>query len=266
MIKHCMATPAKQSRGPSFSATLTALCAVSALVFWTAPAQAAACTPAGARLPPNYARLPGANKLPAQEREHRLELSGGTARDAKKVEVQIEERALGADGRCDLIISVRELISSGGDSDVLSTVYLTRPDGGWQRVGAVSARRDDRPSSLDLMRQPADERFAFSDWQVLTLKEHPGLSYLMTWNHDRVANGARGYHLLELDRSAATLRSLDIWQDVGAKVYAQFKQLKSEDGRGFDPYVEQAELRLRCAGIAAKPALLVQACSALAIK
>lgn len=262
MSKQNMQTLVSKFCRRSLSAALAVLATLSTFASWAVPAQAAACTLGAPRLPAHYARLPGARQLPVFEREHRLDLTRRPAKDAKQIEARIEERALGADSRCDLVVTVSELISSGGDADVLSTLYLARPGGDWQRVGAASARHDDSPSLLNLVHKPNDELFVFSDWQALMLRDRPGFSYLVTWSHERVANGARGYRLLELDRGAATLRSLDIWEGMGAKVYTHYKSLKSDDGRAFDPTIEQAELRQRCTDTGVKPALLTQACLA----
>lgn len=214
------------------------------------------CRPQATRLPPLYARLTAKAPLPADERLHLRQLA---AKGAEGVEVSLQEIDLSGDGGCDLVATVRDPLSSGGDSDVLTTLYLAKPPSGWQRVGAASARRDDRPASLDLVGHGDDAQFAFSEFRRVAL---PGDAtvYLVAWHSERIANGFDGYRVFALDRREARLRPLDRWTGKGSAVYQAFKA--TGVAGGFDARVEQDEVRRLCAVPAAsRPALAATDCA-----
>ncbi len=216
-----------------------------------------ACRPQSARLPPLYARLAIKAPLPANERLHLRPLA---TKGAEGVEVSLQEIDLSGSGVCDLVATVRDPLSSGGDSDVLTTIYLAKPPSGWQRVGAASARRDDRPASLDLVSHRDDEKFAFSEFRRVALPGDAGV-YLVAWHGERIANGFDGYRVFVLDRGEAALRPLDRWTGQGQDVYRTFNA--SGVAGGFDSLVEQQELWRLCtaADQASQPATLASACA-----
>ncbi|MEO6279417.1 hypothetical protein [Roseateles sp.] len=236
----------------------SALLLAAALLGGNAVAAAAepACRPQATRLPPLYAKAATKPPLPADERLHLRQLA---AKGAEGVEVSLQEIDLSGSGACDLVATVRDPLSSGGDSDVLTTIYLAKPPSGWQRVGAVSARRDDRPASLELVGHGEDAQFAFSEFRRVTL---PGDAtvYLVAWHGERIANGFDGYRVFLLDRREARLRPLDRWAGKGREVYQAFKA--GGAASGFDARVEMDEIRRLCAAPAAsRPALAAADCT-----
>jgi hypothetical protein len=216
------------------------------------------CRPQATRVPPLYARLAAKPPLQANERLHLRQLA---AKGAQGVEVSLQEIDLSGRGGCDLVATVRDPLSSGGDSDVLTTIYLAKPPSGWQRIGAASARRDDRPASLDLVGHGDDAQFAFSEFRRVTLPGDATI-YLVAWHGERMVNGFDGYRVFALDRREARLQLLDHWAGKGGEVYRAFKA--GGVGGGFDVLVERQELRRRCAVAdkAALPAAVASACAA----
>jgi len=218
-----------------------------------------ACRPQTRRLPPLYASQVVKAPLPVNERLHLRQLA---AKGAEWVEVSLQEIDLSGSGVCDLIATVRDPLSSGGDSDVLTTIYLAKPPSDWLRVGAISARRDDRPASLDLIEYGDDEQFTFSEVRKLTLPSDLTV-YLVAWHDERIANGFDGYRVFALDRHEGRLRSLDRWTGKGQEVYLAFKA--AGIAGGFDSRVERDEMRHLCAltdGLAtSRPAAIAAACT-----
>ncbi len=121
-----------------------------------------------------------------------------------------------------MVATVRDPLNSGADSDVLQTIYLAKPPSSWHRIGAASARQNDRLASLDLVRPGDDTQFALSEFRRVTL---PGdaTTYLVAWHGERIANGFDGYRFFALDRREARLQPLDHWASRCAEVYCAFK-------------------------------------------
>jgi len=145
----------------------------------------------------------------------------------------------------DQVIVVSDPVGTGGDRDVLATVYIAN-QGTWRRIGARSAAKSDRPVDLITMRTPADGNFAFDEFVAL---RRPGetRTYLVAWAGARVSNGFVGYRVFEIEPAAGALVPVDKWKDDGAQLYAAFKSLSAADGRTvFDAEIESAELRLHC--------------------
>lgn len=196
------------------------------------------CAPAKPRFPERYAALGNLKNASAKARIHTVPLLAKDPQAGLFVEATLEEIDLDQDGVCDLVATVRDPIGTGGDSDVLGTIYLARPGQPWKRVGAASAGPGDLPSSLDLVKFPADAAYVFSEFAAIR-----GVSgsrrYLVTWNHERVANGTAGYAVYELDVRKGLLHPLDKRKAPGAQVYAFFKTLRNADGVAlFDPRLE----------------------------
>lgn len=197
------------------------------------------------RFPAGYAKYEGLRTAAKVERAHRAILATKDAQAGLQLEAAVRELDLTGNGVCDTIMVVSDPIGSGGDRDVLTTIYLTGK-ARWQRIGARSAAHSDLPSDVNTIASPADADFAFSDYAAL---RRPGQAktYLVAWHAQRVTNGFDGYRVFEIDRAAATLRPVDKWTGEGAKVYAAFKRFK--DTRGFarfDPEIEADELREVC--------------------
>lgn len=214
------------------------------------------CAPQKPRFPPAYGKFPELDKAASGERTHAIVIAQKHADSGLNVEAMLQEIDLDGDGTCDVVVSVRDPISTGGDSDVLSTLYLARK-GSWLRVGAQSAEKTDRPAQLDLIKAPTDNNFIFSDFAALRHRS-TNRTYLVTWSHERVANNPSGYQVLEL-AARGTLRALDKWTGAGADIYASFKTIKSSTGNSlFDPEVEAKELAIVChqSGAGKSPGLL----------
>jgi hypothetical protein len=141
-------------------------------------------------------------------------------------------------------VLVSDPIGSGGDRDMLSTVYLA-DKGLWQRIGARTAGNSDLPSAIKTFAS-GDDNFAFSDYAALR-RPHQDKTYLVTSRDSRVANGFDGYRVQEIDRAAMILRPIDKWNGEGAKVYGAFK--RSKDPRGYPLFklqIESKELLALC--------------------
>lgn len=221
-----------------------------------------ACQPQSPRFPVGYAKYEGLRSAARDERAHRAVMATKDAQTGLQLEVAVRELDLTGDGVCDDIMVVSDPIGSGGDRDVLATVYLSGK-GRWQRLGARSAVKSDRPSELNTIASPADANFAFSDYAVLR-RAGETKTYLVAWHEERVTNGFLGYRVFEIDSAAATLRPIDKWTHDGAKVYAAFKATK--DSRGamlFDPAIEVGELRALCGHIGDPSPGLAAECSRL---
>jgi hypothetical protein len=106
------------------------------------------CTPQKPRFPPAYGKFSELGKAASGERTHAI--AQKHADSGINIEAMVQEIDLDGDGACDVVVSVRDPISTGGDSDVLSTLYLARK-GRWLRVGAQSAKKTDRPAQFDLI-------------------------------------------------------------------------------------------------------------------
>lgn len=210
------------------------------------------------RFPASFRNHKDLRAVPALRRQHRAVLEVKDARARLHVEAQLIEIDLDRDGTCDLIITVRDPLSSGGDSEVLSTVYLAQ-GGKWIRYGARSALKGDRPAELSLAKYPEDENYEFADFTALEQGEK---TYIVAWRYERVLNGFDGYRILELDRRAGRLQPIDKWSSPGIEIYRFFKTLKVEGGSGlrFDTLVEAAELRSACASLSRATPTLKEVC------
>lgn len=219
------------------------------------------CRLAAPRFPASYAKRAELRKASGADRLHTVSLGSKKDEVGANVEATLHEIDLNGDGVCDLVVTMRDPVSSGGDSDVLSTVYLAG-NRTWKRLGAVTAKRDDLPSSLDLTKSAQDEDYAFSDHAVLR-DLAANRTYLIGWHSERVTNGFDGYRLYEMDAAKGELRVVDKWTGDGAKTYAAFKSLSAGPAQRFDANVEADELRAVCPQAGTKSDSLRAACAAL---
>lgn len=204
-----------------------------------------ACKVQKPRFSSRYANYKGLRDAARDEREHLANIAVKDAQASMFVQASMRELDLTGNDTCDDIVVVSDPVSSGGDRDVLATVYVAN-NGLWHRVGAASATRTDGPSELDTRRSPADATFAFDEYVAL---RRPGWTktYLIAWHSERVTNGFAGYRVLEIDLAASTLRLIDKWTGEGSKVYAAFKQTKdTPSAESFDSAIEAQELRELC--------------------
>ena len=210
--------------------------------------------------PELYARIAALRNSEPTERQHLVVLAVKDKEANLNVEATLHEIDLNGDGTCDLVVTTRDPLDTGGDSEVLSTIYIAQR-GGWLRIGARSAVKANYPSELDIAKFPDDENFAFSGY-VSMRDQKTGKPYLVTWHVDRIVNGFEGYRILEVDMGAGTLRDVGKWSPPGIEIYKIFKTLKAESGKGmiFEPSVEATELRRICKQLAGATAALSTAC------
>ena len=219
-----------------------------------------ACQPQKPRFPAAYAKLAALRAAGKSERTHDVDLAVKDAQANLNVEATVHEIDLDADGVCDDVVVVLDPIGTGGDADALTTFYIAGKNG-WKRIGARSAASD-RPVDLDLIKAPADQDFAFSDFAVMRRADQPR-TFIVAWRHDRITNGFAGYRIFELDPHALALRAVDKWNDEGARIYADFKLAHDADGALlYEPDRESAELRGLCTAASNSPGLSV-ACGRL---
>ena len=185
---------------------------------------------------PDIYRYPTLIKAGVGERLHRVGILTKSADLNLNIDAALEEVDLDADGICDIVVTVSDPIGSGGDADVLSTVYLAR-NHHWLRIGAKSAKKD-IPTDLDVGKFPEDADFSFSEFIALR-QISSNKSYFVAWSHERIANGFGGYKVFELDFSGRLI-VLNNWNGVGAQIYQWFKTLRGPAGNlVFDPDIER---------------------------
>lgn len=202
------------------------------------------------RWPEGYASLPALRNVSPNWREHSFKLfdKGEPSEPTFGLEVwaDLKEIDVDADGVCDLVVTVKDAVSTGGDYTPLTTLYLARKNG-WLRVGARTTKRD-LPAYVDPAKLASDKNYMFADY-VLVKSQASTKPYLIAWNSGRSQGGFRGYRIFEVDTAEARLRSVDKWNGPGAVLYSAFKSLKIEEPPGtmlFDPNIEAIELLLEC--------------------
>lgn len=211
------------------------------------------CKAAEQRFPDKYAKFSKLKNVGRGQRTQRVTLLVKDRSAGLFIEATLQEIDLDNDGICDLVVTTRDPIGSGGDSDVLTSLYFSGNGPAWKRIGAASAQKSDLPSELDLMKSPDDANYAFSEF--VAIRHRPsGRTYLVAWNHERVANGQPGYAILELNEGKIALHPLDKWNPPGAPIYAYFKTMKTPDGgKLFEPQIEAGELRFLCQKVPTRP-------------
>jgi hypothetical protein len=216
------------------------------------------------RLPKRYFSYPALHKVPINERNYSTKLFSKARKPSEpgfglEVWAQFEEMDIDGDSICDLLVTTHNYLSSGGDSDALSTVYLATSNG-WSRIGAKTAEKTDLSTELDSLKVSSDENYEFSDHIVIRLKE-TGKSYIIAWHYGRVANGFSGYRILEVDRINDVMKNIDKWNGVGAQIYQWFRSSKNHTGTNlFDADLEADELRQKCRDVTVSDEGLFAAC------
>lgn len=196
-----------------------------------------ACTPQKPRFPKAYAKFPAVRLGAMNERYRQFKVDDKIPDSGLSIEARLQEIDLTGNGTCDLIVIIGDLISTGGDSAELATLYLA-DKGKWLRIGARSAKSD-LPSNVDTMHAPTDANFEFSEYLVMRRPEG-GPTYLIAWRSGRVTNGFMGFRIYEIDPSRAELRLVDKWNGKGAEVYAAFKNARYPGNR-WESYGQDAE-------------------------
>lgn len=165
---------------------------------------------------------------------------------------------MNGDGICDWFLTSLAPLSTGGDSEVLNTLYLGSPSG-WSRVGARIP--DDKPDGLGWGNAWNEQaNFAFSsDAPVSIWDQKNRTTYFIGWYDGRRYGrrfNDRGYRIYRWDKPRNTLQELDKWEpgSPATQVYAFFRQHGAVDttqsGKDrivtFDPNFENTEFVLGC--------------------
>ncbi len=165
---------------------------------------------------------------------------------------------INGDGTCDWFLTSLAPYSSGGDSDVLNTLYMGASTG-WRRVGAEIA--ESKPDVLGAGASNYQQaQFAFSsDAPLIVWDESNKAPYLIGWFDTRHSTGRQdqeGYHVYRWSKIKNNLEELDKWvpNSTAAQVYTYFKQHGAvniaQTGISriseFDPLIEQSEFDNRC--------------------
>lgn len=165
---------------------------------------------------------------------------------------------LDGDGVCDWLVTMFAPYSTGGDRDVLNTLYLGSP-GGWNRIGSSIPKN--RPDGLgwgDSINQQRDFSFSSEDPLVI-LDKGSQTRYIIGYFNYRAYSGKfdqGGYYIYVWDAHAKTLRELNKWKpgSAAAQVYDFFKRHGAVDPtetgksriQAFDPEIEKYEFRRYC--------------------
>ena len=174
------------------------------------------------RFPRAYAKVAARRNAPNGAREHSVPLSAkgkpGEPADNLQIWADVSEVDLDGDGTCDLIATVLNQLSSGGDSAALTTLYLARR-GGWRRIGPSTVADETRSTEIDVVKAQDDENYQFSEAVAV---RHGYTPILVAWRSSRIVDGFDGYRVLQLDEGRRRLVPLDRRRDVGAAVWRWF--------------------------------------------
>lgn len=165
---------------------------------------------------------------------------------------------INGDGLCDWFLTSLAPYSTGGDSGVLNTLYLSTSSG-WKRIGAKIP--ENKPDGLGWGSASAQQaEFAYSSDAPLVVWDQKGkIPHLIGWfdrRHDSGRPDQEGYHVYRWNNAKNTLEELDKWVpgSDAAQVYAFFKQHGAVDVietgtariKEFDLEIEEAEFDRGC--------------------
>jgi len=166
---------------------------------------------------------------------------------------------INGDGICDWFVTASSPLSSGGDSDILNTLYFGRKNKKWQRLGAEIPNT--LPDELG-WGKASDQRddYTFSSETPFVLWDKKSkISYFIGYFYTRTYGKPyqKGYEIYIWNAEQNNLQELDKWEKGSAaeKVYAYFKQHGAvdptiEDGENniaqFDQDLEDSEIITKC--------------------
>lgn len=163
------------------------------------------------------------------------------------------------DGNCDWYVTALAPLSTGGDRDILNTIYLGQKNG-WSRIGASIP--DDMPDELGAGKSTTEQKhYLFGEDIAIIHDLVDHINYLITafYERDVQRDGKPGYRIFVWDNRVKTLKLLDKWEpgSKAAAVYAYFKSngassttTSGKVGQAgierFDPTIEKFELQQAC--------------------
>lgn len=163
------------------------------------------------------------------------------------------------DGNCDWYVTALAPLSTGGDRDILNTIYLSQKNG-WSRIGASIP--DDMPDELGAGKSTTEQKHYLFGEDIAVIHDlADNINYLITafYERDIQRDGKPGYRIFAWDKRIRTLALLDKWEpgSKAAAVYAYFKSNGAssttisgkvgDDGIDrFDPAIEAFELQQAC--------------------
>ena len=166
---------------------------------------------------------------------------------------------INGDGICDWFVTASSPLSSGGDSNVLNTLYLGSRNKKWRRIGAEIPNH--KPDILGAGRSnDQQDDYTFSSETPFVLWDRKSkISYFIGYFYTRTYGKPyqKGYEVYIWNAEQKNLQKLDKWEKGSAaeKVYAYFKQHGAvdpiiEEGENniaqFDQDLEDSEARAKC--------------------
>jgi len=166
---------------------------------------------------------------------------------------------INGDGICDWFLTASSPLSSGGDRNVLNTLYLGSRNKKWHRIGAEMPNHKPDILGAGKSNDQQDDYTFSSETPFVLWDKKSKISYFIGYFYTRTYGkpDQKGYEIYIWNAEQKNLQELDKWEKGSAaeKVYAYFKQHGAvdptiEEGENniaqFDQDLENSEIRIKC--------------------